>query len=282
MGAAKVEVALKCIEFDPRLKTVMEMIFGNSFVVESSKEGQKLAYKEGGYRKAAVSKMGDKYDPAGTMSGGGNGQNSRSVLNDIALYKTKSQEVNIKRKEFLAVDQVYKKLYEEYPAFQRKEGDLTCLKMSLDSMKNQLENDRAFQVKQDIDRKEAELNEASEYIANQKTIKKDLETKEKKLTSDVANIEKTIGERRKKLGAEEKQIKKDIEPLEKDLKGEREKLANAEAQWESAHGAQNTFLKYRYGVLLSSDGLDFSKSNNFQIYQASRQIYKFIKHHDDN
>ena len=211
---ADVTTAINLIGYPEEVEAAMAYIFGSTLICEDAKTAEKVTFHDK-IRLKSVTKDGDVYDPAGTLSGG-----SRAETQSILLHITKLNEAKEKlhvldsriamnRKELKGLQQMNKKFAAKAQKLEVEQHKLQILKERMGHSKlGQLQN-RQVELEATLQQAEAELKDA-------KVLGKESQMKASSLKKE---IEEFNAMREKKMSDKEDEIKtfkKDVKSAQKD------------------------------------------------------------------
>ncbi|VFQ80543.1 unnamed protein product [Cuscuta campestris] len=247
VGKGNAEVALLLIGYDEEIKSVMEYVFGSTFVCKTPDAAREVAFnKEIGT--PSVTLEGDIFQPSGLLTGGsrkGGGELLRKLHvmaeaeSKLLLHQERLSEIDAKINELRPLEKKFKDL----------KAQLELKSYDLSLFQNRAEQNEHHKLAELVKKIELELEES-------KLALKEKELQYANWIKKVSSLEKSIHEhagsredRLKDLEKKIKTVKGQTQSLLKDLKGhenEREKLimeVDAVKQEYAAVESQLTSLK---------------------------------------
>ena len=147
-------LAIELVEYDPVLQKTMEFVFGNTLVCTNKVVATQLAFDKNIYVKC-ITLMGEVFEPAGMMSGGGTGSNESLLQKASEMHNIMDQ---------LKEENSKVKLYEQELNFiHEKLKEQNEISFNLENLRNKNGIggvERALQMASELKNQVSELEEA--------------------------------------------------------------------------------------------------------------------------
>ena len=249
-GKEHVNLALALIDYDPKVENAMKYAFGSTFICDDPNSAKAVTFDKTVHSRS-VTIAGDLFNPAGTLTAGGNPGNSatfRALLEQKGtLAKLEAKEKELKEVE-QQLDEMERKLQRQRELTQRrsvlehevailrdemktgKYAKLTQAISDLEAQIKKLEEDK--QTKKELEKAEQEKVVQLEAELNGKG-KENIEAKMKEIKANMASSKKILDkltENFKKSDSEQEKLKLELDSLEKERNSVEAQLkANADA-----------------------------------------------------
>ncbi|CAI4061130.1 hypothetical protein SKDZ_06G0960 [Saccharomyces kudriavzevii ZP591] len=208
IAPGKVELAINLIKFDKTVTKAMEFIFGNSLICEDPETAKKITFHPK-IRIRSITLQGDVYDPEGTLSGGSK-NTSDSLLVDIQKYNQIQKKIGTLQADLNHVTEESQQQYATSQKTKTVQNDLSVSVHKLDLAKRNLEVNPASQI---MARNEEILRDIGECQNEIKANEMILE----KCQEEVSSIEKDMKEYDNDKGSKLNELKKELKLLAKSL-----------------------------------------------------------------
>lgn len=164
VGPANCIPALDLIDFHPSLKTVMEYVFGRTFICTDMKSAKEVTYDKR-ILVRSITLDGDVLDPEGTLSGGAQSQQT-PVLIQVAEIKEFSKRLDAKRAELRSVQDQISKIQTNANQYKHVKGQLENANYELDSIKQLLAQTSYQKHQQEIEEARANIGKFERCLVN--------------------------------------------------------------------------------------------------------------------
>lgn len=148
VGAGNCVPAIDCVDFDPRLRTVMEYVFGRTFICSDMAAAKKVTYHPQ-IMTRSITLDGDALDPQGTLSGGAQSR-QMPILAHVAQIKGLAEQLEAKRVELRAVQEEIAQIRPTAQGFNQLKQQLDAAEYELQSIKQLLAQTTYEQHQQEI------------------------------------------------------------------------------------------------------------------------------------
>ncbi|KAJ8670143.1 hypothetical protein QAD02_001402 [Eretmocerus hayati] len=201
VGAENVQLALSLIEFPPETRPAMEFIFGNVFICKDMEVAKRVAYDNSIMRKCITLK-GDVVDPAGTMSGGA-APRGGSILSKLDDLKQMQSDLRVKEQALRDVDAQMNNIRKTAERFNSVKQQHAVKQHELNMVMQRLQKTTHHQLRQEVEKLEASINELTEKMTAAKELEKTSSRRAKEIEAqlkDADNIrERQLKEAESKL-----------------------------------------------------------------------------------
>lgn len=227
---AEAHLAMEIIGFEKQVQSAMKFVFGSYMVCDTAETAKQLTFHPN-VRVRTVTKEGDLYDPAGTITGGSapKGGNLLMKLQELA---TLEKQVHKSRCEY---DQANEKLQSMQTAFQQFSGlerELKCKEHELALLEDRITRSEHHAAEQSMTEMREQMQQFEEAVANMPEDKKQLEKKTKQLEKDIKNLESGRGERLKYFEKRIVELKQTVKQSVEKIDKQREKTEQAQVEVE--------------------------------------------------
>lgn len=211
VGGDKVFAVKDLVEFDPKLKNVMDSIFSDTFICADVNDAKKVAFTEN-IKKKAVTADGDVYEPSGTLAGGSN-DNRIQVLEIIQEIQQKKNQLNQLNSDLKKVEEELKKMDSHSQQYFQVKNDYNIKSREAELVNQRLQEGNQHRIIKEIDELKAKIQECENILIQNKNLIKEKEKSVKELEANLKNS-KSIREREEKQANENmKTAKKNYESL---------------------------------------------------------------------
>lgn len=184
----EVHTALEIIGFERQVQSAMKFVFGGSLVCDTPETAKKVTFHPN-VRVRSVTKEGDVYDPAGTITGGSAPKGNSSVL--IRLTELAELEEKVRQQKW-ELQEAQKKLQKDQEAaqwYQSLQRELDCKEHELKNMEERINHSEHHAAEHLMQQMQALMQQLEEEIKSLPEEKKRLEKLVKQMEKDIKNLD---------------------------------------------------------------------------------------------
>lgn len=223
-------LAMEIIGFEREVMNAMKFVFGSSLVCDTPETAKQVTFHPN-VRVRSVTKDGDVYDPAGTITGGSapKGGNLLMKLQEL------SELENLVHKHRSDYDQAFHQLQKMQAAasqFGGLERDLKCKEHELALIEDRINRSEHHAAEASIKEMQAQMQQFEEEIANMPEDKKNLEKATKQYEKDIKNLDSGREDRIKYFEKRIIELKQGAKQYIDKLEKQREKTEQAQVEFE--------------------------------------------------
>jgi len=221
-------LAYEIVGFDKQVQTAMKYVFGNHLLCDSSETAKKVTFHPN-VRCKSVTKDGDVYDPAGTITGGSAPKGGNVLM--------KLQELASLEKEVQKQRSVYENARQQLAISGQAdavERELQCKEHELALVEERISRSEHYAAEQALEAMQLQVTQFQEDIQNMPEEKKRLEKLAKQLEKDIKSLDSSRGERIKHLEKKVEELKIEAKKKVDNLEKQREKTEQTQVEYEVA------------------------------------------------
>lgn len=136
VGAENCVPAIDVIQYDPKLRNVMEYVFGRAFICKDMATAKKVTYHPH-IMTRSITLDGDSLEPQGTLSGGAQSK-QMPLLEHVAQIKAIADQLEAKRQQLRKVQEEIMSIRPTAQAFNQLKQQLDATEYELESIKKLL------------------------------------------------------------------------------------------------------------------------------------------------
>mmetsp|Transcript_165769 Transcript_165769/g.532285 ORF Transcript_165769/g.532285 Transcript_165769/m.532285 type:complete len:1211 (-) Transcript_165769:161-3793(-) len=225
-------LALEIVGCDREVQQAMKFVFGGFLVCDTAETAKQVTFHPN-VRVRSVTKDGDLYDPAGTITGGSapRGGNLLMRLQEVSDLETKVHTV---RQEYEQVTQSLRQMQSASEQYLTIERELKCREHELTLIDQRINGSEHHAAEQSLQQMCAQLTETEASIKGMPQEKKRLEQLMKQLEKDIKSLESNREERTKYFEKQVEKLKGQLKEQEQKLLKQREKTESATVELEVA------------------------------------------------
>lgn len=155
VGAENCIPAIDLVEYDPQYRSVIEYVFGRSFICTNMDVARKVTYHPR-IMTSSITLDGDSLEPEGTLSGGA-ASDQQPVLIKIAEIKKLTRELDAKMKELREIQTEITKITPIAQKYNQIKDQLDTNEYELNSIKQLLAQTSYQKHQQEIEDAKAEI-----------------------------------------------------------------------------------------------------------------------------
>eukprot|EP00741_Cyanophora_paradoxa_P002664 tig00000615_g2585.t1 len=183
VGADRVNVALSLVGYDSEVKAAMQYVFGNTLVCKDSDAAQKVTFNRE-VNTVSVTLEGDRFDPAGTLTGGSRGSNG-NVLGRLVELNSKREELRQAEAALQKTSQLIQEAEKKLKVFQQASRERDLKKRELELVHERIASSSPQQILDQIQSLESQSAADAERL-------KEYAVEKKKLAEKIAKLEREI------------------------------------------------------------------------------------------
>eukprot|EP00931_Biecheleriopsis_adriatica_P099773 TRINITY_DN744_c0_g2_i1.p1 TRINITY_DN744_c0_g2~~TRINITY_DN744_c0_g2_i1.p1 ORF type:complete len:1210 (-),score=407.19 TRINITY_DN744_c0_g2_i1:340-3969(-) len=205
-SSGEVHLAMEIIGFEKQVQSAMKYVFGSSMVCDTPETAKQVTFHPN-VRVRTVTKEGDVYDPAGTITGGSapKGGNLLMKLQELQTLETQAHK---HRCEYEQAASQLQKMQAAYAHFSGMEREVKCKEHELALLEDRISRSEHHAAEQSIQEMQTQMQQFKEDIANLPEEKKRLEKSMKQLEKDIKSLDGSREERIKTLEKKIVELKK--------------------------------------------------------------------------
>lgn len=228
--------AIEFVGYPSDIERAMKFVFGNTLICDNSQTANMVAFHPS-VRTRCVTKLGDVYDPSGTLTGGN--ANKTSCLERLAQMSKAKQELSAAEKEFARIDAEAQDAKNKIMARNALRSKLQLRQMEINQIRNRAGNSEYARLSEQVEALRREVTEHDEYIKNAPTLHKETEKKVKDLEFEMENFAATKDDKTAALNKKIAELKKTLKEVEKKAKTQKETVENIDMELESLEQEHN-------------------------------------------
>nr|AGU69477.1 structure maintenance of chromosomes 2 [Crypthecodinium cohnii] len=225
-------LAMEIVGFDKDVQSAMKFVFGGFLVCDTPETAKQVTFHPN-VRVRSVTKDGDLYDPAGTITGGSapRGGNLLMRLQELADCE---KQVHSQRQEYEQINLEMRKMQAASEKYFSVERDLQCKDHELKLIEERISRSEHFGAEQSLQEMKTQLSEAEADLKGMPEEKKRLEKLVKQLDKDIKSLDSSREDRIKVCENQVERLKGQLKDQEKKLLKQREKTEQANVELEVA------------------------------------------------
>jgi len=227
---AEAHVAMEIIGFDKQVHSAMKFVFGSYMVCDTAETAKQLTFHPN-VRVRTVTKEGDLYDPAGTITGG-SAPKGGNLLMKLQELSSLEKQVHKSRCEYDQANEQLQSMQTAAQHFSGTERELKVKEHELSLLEDRINRSEHYGTEKAIAEMREQMKQFEEAVANMPEDKKQLEKKTKQLEKDIKNLESGRGERLKYFEKRIVELKQTVEHSVDKITKQREKTEQSQVEVE--------------------------------------------------
>lgn len=227
---AEAHVAMEIIGCEKQVMSAMKFVFGPYMVCDTPETAKQITFHPN-VRVKTVTKEGDLYDPAGTITGGSAPKGGNTLMKLQELSNLENQ-LHKKRCEYDKARTQVQKMQETASQFSTLERELKCKEHELALLDDRISRSEHHTAEQSIQDMQSEMQKLQEDIANLPEEKKRLEKSTKQMEKDIKSLDSSREDRIKYFERHIAELKKSAKQNVDKIEKQREKTEQAQVEVE--------------------------------------------------
>mmetsp|Transcript_63420 Transcript_63420/g.148497 ORF Transcript_63420/g.148497 Transcript_63420/m.148497 type:complete len:1202 (-) Transcript_63420:188-3793(-) len=227
---ADAQVAMEIVGFEKEVQSAMKFVFGPYMVCDTAETAKMLTFHPN-VRVRTVTRDGDSYDPAGTITGGSapKGGNLLQKLQQVSELEKKVLQFRCQYEKAAAEVQKMQAAAQHYASLDR---EVKCKEHELALLEDRINRSEHATTEQSVQDMQTELQKLQEDIQNLPEEKKTLEKSSKQLEKDIKSLDSGRDERIKYFERQVVELKKAAKQNVEKIEKQREKTEQAQVEVE--------------------------------------------------
>eukprot|EP00929_Paragymnodinium_shiwhaense_P006643 TRINITY_DN11047_c0_g1_i1.p1 TRINITY_DN11047_c0_g1~~TRINITY_DN11047_c0_g1_i1.p1 ORF type:complete len:1201 (+),score=447.04 TRINITY_DN11047_c0_g1_i1:84-3686(+) len=229
-------LAYEIIGCDREVQSAMKYVFGGYIVCDTPETAKQVTFHPN-VRVRTVTKEGDLYDPAGTITGG-SAPKGGNILMKLQELTDAEQQVYQQRLAYDKMKQQLEASQANWSKFDAMERDLKCKEHELALITERINNSEHHVAETGIQQMTEQIAQFSEEIKNVPEEKKKLEKAIKQLGADIKSMDSGRDDRIKHLEKTVETLKAEAKKQVAAIEKQRERTEQAQVELEVAQGEE--------------------------------------------
>lgn len=227
---ADAQVAMEIVGFEKEVQSAMKFVFGPYMVCDTAETAKMLTFHPN-VRVRTVTRDGDSYDPAGTITGGSapKGGNLLQKLQQVSELEKKVLQYRCQYEKAASEVQKMQAAAQHYASLDR---EVKCKEHELALLEDRINRSEHATTEQSVQDMQTELQKLQEEIQNLPEEKKTLEKSSKQLEKDIKSLDSGRDERIKYFERQVVELKKAAKQNVEKIEKQREKTEQAQVEVE--------------------------------------------------
>jgi len=224
------QLAYEIVGFNKEVQSAMKYVFGGYLVCDTPETAKQVTFHPN-VRVRSVTKDGDLYDPAGTITGGSapRGGNILMRLQELAELE---RRVYTQHKEYEQAAAHLQKMQAASAQYMAIDRDIKCKEHELTLIDERINRSEHHAAEQSLQEMRTQLQQAEADIQAMPEEKKRLEALTKQLAKDIKTLESSREERIKYFETQVEKLKGEAKQQLSKLEKQREKTEQANVELE--------------------------------------------------
>jgi len=227
---AEVHCALEIVGFQKEVESAMRYVFGGFLVCDSPETAKQVSFHPN-VRVRSVTKDGDLYDPAGTITGG-SAPRGGNLLMQLGELQQLEQQVHQQRTEFDKVRSQLEKMQSASSHYAGLERELQCKEHEFELIGDRITRSEHHAAEQALQQAQAQLEQFEADLKAMPEEKKQLEKSVKQLEKEIKSLDSSREDRIQHLQEQVEQLKATAKQQVDKLEKQREKTEQANVELE--------------------------------------------------
>jgi len=222
--------ALEIIGFQREIESAMRYVFGGFLVCDTPETAKQVSFHPN-VRVRSVTKEGDLYDPAGTITGG-SAPKGGNILMKLQELSQLEQQVHHQQKDFDKVRSQLEKFKAAASQYETLDRDLKCKEHELELIEDRITRSEHHAAETSLQGAQSQLEQFEADLKALPDEKKQLEKTVKQLEKEIKSLESSREERIKHLEEQVEQLKATAKQQVDKLERQREKFEQTNVELE--------------------------------------------------
>eukprot|EP00928_Gymnodinium_smaydae_P079949 TRINITY_DN63775_c0_g1_i1.p1 TRINITY_DN63775_c0_g1~~TRINITY_DN63775_c0_g1_i1.p1 ORF type:complete len:1208 (-),score=384.26 TRINITY_DN63775_c0_g1_i1:110-3733(-) len=233
-SGADLHLAYEIVGFESQVQRAMKYVFGGHLVCDTPETAKQVTFHPN-VRVRTVTKDGDVYDPAGTITGGSapKGGNVLMRLQELSNLENEAQK---QRTEYDQARGALEKLKSSSASFDALERELKCKEHELALIEDRVQHSEHHAAERSLEQMQQQLEQFQTDITNMPEDKNKLEKEVKSLEKEIKSLDSSREDRIKHLEKQVKELKAAAKAQIDKLEKQREKTEQAQVELEVVRG----------------------------------------------
>lgn len=227
---AEAHVAMEIVGFEKQVMNAMKFVFGPYMVCDTPETAKQITFHPN-VRVKTVTKEGDLYDPAGTITGG-SAPKGGNLLMKLQELSNLEKQVHTQRCEYDKANAQLQKMQSTASQFSSLERELKCKEHELALIEDRINRSEHHTAEQSVQDMQSEMQKLQEDIANLPEEKKRLEKSSKQMEKDIKSLDSGREDRLKYFEKHIAELKKSVKQNADKIEKQREKTEQAQVEVE--------------------------------------------------
>jgi len=223
-------LAMQIIGCQPEVERAMKYVFGGFLVCDSAQTAKQVTFHPD-VRVRSVTKDGDLYDPAGTITGG-SAPKGGNILQKLQELGQLEQQVFRQQHEYEQMKTQLQKMQSTAQKYNLVESELKCKEHEFELIKERISRSEHHAAEQALQEMRKQLSQLEEELANLPDEKKRLEKAVKQFEKEIKTLDSSREERIKHFEEQIEHLKATAKQHVEKLEKQREKTEQVQVELE--------------------------------------------------
>jgi structural maintenance of chromosome 2 len=228
--SSELHLAFEIIGFQPEVLSAMKYVFGGFLVCDTPETAKQVTFHPN-VRVRSVTKDGDLYDPAGTITGG-SAPKGGNILLKLQELSDLEQQVQKHQAEYTKTKSQRERLQSAAAQYNALERELKCKEHEFTLIEERISRSEHHEAEKTLQDAQALLAQTEADLKALPEEKKQLEKTTKQLEKDIKNLESSREGRIKYFEEQVERLKGEAKKHAEKLEKQREKTEQATAEYE--------------------------------------------------
>jgi len=229
-SGGELHCALEIIGFQKEVENAMRYVFGGHLVCDTSETAKQVSFHPN-VRVRSVTKDGDVYDPAGTITGG-SAPKGGNILMKLQELAEAEHQVQKHRDAFDKVRSQLERMQSSASDYSGVERELKCKEHEFQLIEERINRSEHHAAEQALQGAQAQLDQFEQDIKSMPEEKKQLEKSVKQLEKEIKSLAASREDRISHLEEQVEQLKATAKQHVDKLEKQREKTEQANVEFE--------------------------------------------------
>mmetsp|Transcript_50030 Transcript_50030/g.160046 ORF Transcript_50030/g.160046 Transcript_50030/m.160046 type:complete len:1214 (-) Transcript_50030:205-3846(-) len=229
-SGGELHCALEIIGFQREVESAMRYVFGGMLVCDTPETAKQVSFHPN-VRVKSVTKEGDLYDPAGTITGG-SAPKGGNILMKLQELSNLEQQVQKQRQDFEKIRGQLERSRAAASQYESVERDLKCKEHEVALIEERISRSEHHAAEQSLQESQAHLTQFEADLKAMPDEKKQLEKATKQLEKEIKSLDSSREERIQHLEEQVEQLKATAKQHVDKLERQREKTQQANVELE--------------------------------------------------
>jgi structural maintenance of chromosome 2 len=274
-ASSDLHLAYEIVGFDKQVQSAMKYVFGGHLVCDTAETAKKVTFHPN-VRVRTVTKDGDVYDPAGTITGG-SASKGGNVLMKLQEYAELERQVHSQRCAYDQVRKQLESLQSSSAQFDAADRELKCKEHELSLIEERISSSEHHATEQSLQQMQEQIAQLEAEVQGMPEEKVQLEKTMKQLEKDIKSLDSGREGRLKHLEKQVEELKRTAKQQLDKLEQQREKTEQANVEFEVM---RNELLAQEEKNDMTSSGVSNAKLRE-EIEQLRTQMENQKKASDE-
>jgi len=228
--ASKAEVftAIEIVDYASELAAAMKFIFGGTFMCEDEDTAKKIAFHPD-IKTKCVTKLGDVYDPQGTLTGGSSAR-QHSILELISQFTKNKKDYADKRKELESIQETIKDMDSKWYHWRDVNKKYEYKKTELSLLEERARASEYGRLAEEVAKMKKDYEVDVDFIKNAPQLQKEAQKRVDDLEKEITEAERTKDKKTADLRQKMEVQKKELKEMQKEAKAQKEIIDTLEIE----------------------------------------------------